>query len=112
MAIAAWDKAEALNHNFKPAFTVEDLNNMSTLPESSYPSIENIIITADGVQLLSTIKIRSAKGKQPNNIPKIVLKETGSETTIMLTHLFQQSLDSGDIPQDWRVTQFIKREEI
>jgi len=51
-----WDKAEALNHNFKPAFTVEDLNNIPTLPESS------IIITNDGV-VLSTVKIRSAKGK-------------------------------------------------
>jgi len=31
-----------------------------------------------------------------------VLKETAHEITPMLTHLFQQSLDTGDIPQDWR----------
>ena len=34
--------------------------------------------------------------------PALVLKETAYEITPMLTHLFQQSLDTGDIPHDWR----------
>jgi len=39
MAIAAWDKAETLNHYLKSVFTVEDLSNIPALLESPYPSI-------------------------------------------------------------------------
>ena len=47
-------------------------------------------------------KLDPHKASGSDNIPARVLKETAYEITPMLTHLFQQSLDTGDIPHDWR----------
>jgi len=63
--------------------------------------MQDINIIPEGVHALLS-KLDSHKANGPDNIPAHVLKETTYEITPMLTHLFQQSLDTGDIPHDWR----------
>ena len=82
-------------------FTVEDQTSLPTLPESVHPPIEEITITEPGVfALLSQTDPNKAGG--PDNIPARILKELAYQLTPMLTHLFQQSLTTGDIPQEWK----------
>ena len=50
--------------------------------------------------LLERLKPRKATG--PDNIPACFLQSAASELAGMLTFIFQQSLDSGDTPKDWR----------
>ena len=60
-----------------------------------------IIITTLGVlKLLS--EINPCKVTGPDNIPARVLKETVPVITPMLTHLFQQSLNTSEIPLEWK----------
>ena len=94
-------KAEALEGTFQSAFTVEDLTSLPTLSEAIHPSIEEITITAPGVFALLS-QTDPHKAGSPDNIPVQVLRELATELTPMLTHLFRQSLNTGEIPQEWK----------
>jgi len=63
--------------------------------------MQEICITESGVfSILSQLDPHKAGG--PDNIPARVLKELAYDLTPILTHLFQQSLDTGELPQDWK----------
>ena len=69
---------------------------------STYYRITNINITAPGVyKLLSEIDPHKAPG--PDTISRYFLKSTATEIMPMLTHMFQQSLSTGDIPSQWKM---------
>ena len=46
----ATSKAEALNKAFKSVFTIEDLNSLPSLPDSTHPTMQDI--TKPGVYIL------------------------------------------------------------
>ena len=94
-------KAEALNVQFSSVFTHEDHRNRPVFKNSPFPSMPEITVTTAGVKkLLERLKPRKATG--PDNIPACFLQSAASELAGMLTFIFQQSLDSGDTPKDWR----------
>jgi len=83
-------------------FTIEDLSSLPVLPDSTYPNMQNICITEAGVyNILSQLDPYKAGG--PDNIPACVLKELAHDLTPLLTHLYQQSLDTGTLPQEWKL---------
>jgi hypothetical protein len=94
------DKAEALNHQFKSVFTDEK----SELPHKGppiCPSIPDLHIGMEGVQKqLSSLKTRKATG--PDEIPARFLHDFAPGIAPMVTHLFQQSFDTGTTPNDWK----------
>ena len=95
------DKAELLNKQFKSVFTIESDSNLSDKGPSPYPVIHSINITEEGVyKLISTLNIH--KACRPDQINAIFLKETSFVITPLLTKLFQMSIDSGEIPEDWK----------
>ena len=97
-------KAEILNKQFSSVFTQEDLDHIPAPSGNSFPSITNIEISAAGVaKLLQNIKPNKASG--PDNIPCRLLKELASEIAPCLSLIFQQSLDTGQLPQDWKKAQ-------
>ena len=60
-----------------------------------------IIIRSDGIRkLLLNLDVSKAIG--PDLIPNQALKMAVDEITPILQHIFQQSLDSGELPLDWR----------
>ena len=97
-------KAELLNDQFKSVFTKE--NAQEPLPEVSepkYPSISdiNIEVHVHGVvQLLTNLNINKASG--PDNIVNKVLKACAEELAPVMSHIFQLSLTTGELPSDWR----------
>ena len=97
------EKAHLLNHQFKSVFTIDSnephiINRNNTETDQT---IQDIEISISGVyNLLSKSDIHKSQG--PDNIHPHFLKETASELAPMLTHLFQQSLDSGVLPNDWK----------
>ena len=92
-----------LNQQFKSVFTIDSnephiINRNNTETDQT---IQDIEISISGVyNRLSKSDIHKSQG--PDNIHPHFLKETASELTPMLTHLFQQSLDSGVLPNDWK----------
>ena len=95
-------KAELLNHQFKSVFTMDDdTYHLPTMSHPKYPNIENITISIEGVEkLLDNINIHKASG--PDKIPNIILKTCSKEISPALANIFQQSLDTGTLPNDWR----------
>ena len=94
-------KAELLNAQFRSVFTKEDLASIPRLEGDNYPSMDNITVAVEGVEkLLRNIKAHKASG--PDNIPCRLLKELASELAPCLTRIFQESLSSGQLPDDWK----------
>ena len=50
-------------------------------------------------KFLAGLNVKKASG--PDNIPCKILKELAAELAPILTTIFQQSLETGQIPLDW-----------
>ena len=94
-------KAEILNDQFKSVFTKEDMNNKPNKGQSPYTPMQNIKVTAKGIEkLLCNLKTNKATG--PDQVPAFILKTAAKEIAPALAQLFQHSLDTGEIPMDWK----------
>lgn len=94
-------KAEILNQQFQSAFTAEDTSNIPSKGDSPFPDMEAIQVNTEGVRkLLLNLKVDKATG--PDSIPAFILKTASDELAPMLTRLFQLSLETGEVPHDWR----------
>ena len=70
-------------------------------PSRRYPAIDNLVSNEERVsKLLQNINITKAVG--PDLIPNIVLKQCAKEIAPALTSIFNDSLQTGAIPKDWR----------
>ena len=79
----------------------DDTDHLPTMSHPKYPNIENITISIEGVEkLLDNINIHKASG--PDKIPNIILKTCSKEISPALANIFQQSLNTGTLPNDWR----------
>ena len=68
--------------------------------DTTAPTIGDLKITTKGVEKqLSTLNINKASG--PDQIPNIFLKQTAKESASVLAALFTQSLQTGNLPDDW-----------
>ncbi len=96
----AKDKAQVLNAQFQSVFTVDDNSVPANMSDPSFPAIHDLVIDPIGVaKLLGNINPKKACG--PDGIPCIVLKELALELAPVLTALFEQSIVSGSLPEDW-----------
>ena len=94
------EKAELLSKQFQSVFTKEGDETIPSFHTQPYPSVPDIIITEQGVnKLLKAIKVNKAAG--PDCIPNRMLKETSDEISPALASIFQQSLNTGELPDDW-----------
>ena len=100
IAVSPLEKANALNSQFKSVFTQEDCQD---LPASEYPappSMPPIRITTQGItKLLQELKPHKAPG--PDGILPSVLKECAVNIAPLLQPIFQKSIDTGELPNDW-----------
>jgi hypothetical protein len=53
-------------------------------------------------QLLSKVKVNPSKSSGPDNIPNRILKECAVQLAPILQKIFKVSIDTGDLPKDWR----------
>ena len=70
------------------------------LLDRSAPFMNDIAVSKDGViKLLKGLSPSTALG--PDELHPRVLKELATELGPVLAHLFQQSIDTGEIPKEW-----------
>ena len=97
------DKAECLNNYFGSVFTVE--NDLDIPEPDSIPNrglMPEITVTQPGVQkLLSGLNENKSPGA--DDISPHILKKCHGELSGPLTFLFNQSLNTGEVPDDWRI---------
>ena len=105
-------KANALNSQFKSVFTEEQHGPLPDKGPSPHPVMPDIDITTSGIDaLLSSLNIHKATG--PDGISARVLKEMHSSIAPILKVIFDCSLNTGVVPNDWKianVTPLLRRE--
>ena len=95
------EKTDTLNQHFQSVFTSEDNSNIPDKGPSLFPSLPTFEITEQGVyNLLSTCDTSKSPG--PDSLHPYVLKATAAELSPILTHIFKQSLESGEVPLQWK----------
>ena len=94
------DKAQALSNQFESVFTREN-KDVLILTGNPFPEMPPIILEVGGVRKLLA-NINTSKAIGPDQIPNQALKLAEDEIAPVLQHIFQQSLDSGELPEDWK----------
>ena len=94
-------KSQVLNAQYTSVFREEDISNIPDLGHSPYPSMSKISVTVNGVKNL-LLKLNPKKALGPDLVPTHVLRDYADEIAPILQTIFQQSLDTGDVPDDWR----------
>ena len=83
-------------------FTTEPAESaMPNILPSQFLPMENIQFHIQGVEKLLR-NIDPSKATGPDGIQAIILKETATEISAVLTHIFTQSIRSGTLPHDWK----------
>ena len=93
--------ATILNKQFESVFTREGGFDVPHLHGPDYPNIPGIQVAQEGVEkLLKNLNPKKASG--PDQITCRFLRELATEIAPILTEIFCQSLQDGQIPSDWR----------
>ena len=96
-------KAEIIAAQFRSVFAQDDsdANRDTELHSPAYPAISDVTITEVGVaKLLRSLNPSKAGG--PDEIPSRLLHHLADELTPSVTSLFQQSYDTGTLPDIWK----------
>ena len=93
------EKAEVFNGQFTDVFSKNEHTQVPLLDRSA-PFMNDIAVSKDGViKLLKGLNPSKALG--PDELHPRVLKELATELGPVFAHLFQQSIDNGEIPKEW-----------
>ncbi len=97
------EKAEALNQQFKKVFTVEDTTHIPVpMPRNFEELLTDLRVdTADVREKLKVLKTNKASG--PDEIHPKLLSEAKEELAVPLAIIYNQSLDAGELPADWKI---------
>ena len=96
------DKANILNHQYHSVFTWEDPSSATPDPDGTpLPDMDNITVTEQGVKKLLQ-KSNPQKATGPDMIPAQILRECSEELAPILTIVFNRTLQTGCVPEDWK----------
>jgi len=97
------DTADILNKFFQSVFVEEGPEELPEFPDRVGADcvLSDIQITpAEVYKELTTLDVNKAAG--PDGIPTILLKMCADQLAVPLSHLFQKTLVTGKLPQDWK----------
>ena len=94
-------KAQILNKQFPSVFSSDDVHGDTVLEGPSIPPLPNLEISVRGVEKLLK-EIDPTKAGGPDEVPCRMLKELSAELAPILTHIFRQSVSTGQLPEVWR----------
>lgn len=94
--------AVVLNESFIKNFSVDNRNELPSTTSQSYSPMPSVIIEPLGiVRLIEALKNDSSPGYDGVNTK--FLKNTSAYSSIALTKIFQQSLDTSTVPSQWKI---------
>ena len=94
-----FEKASEFKGQFTDVFTKSEHSHVPLLDRSA-PFMEDIVVTKEGVTKLLK-GLNPSKALCPDELHPRVLKELATELGPVFAHLFQQSIDKGEIPKEW-----------
>ena len=98
----ARDKADILSRQYQSVYTKEDQD--SPVPDQEgtlYSRMEDFSVTEEGVEKLLQRSIPH-KASGPDMIPARLLKKCSKDLAPILTTIFNKSLQTGRVPNDWK----------
>ena len=97
----AASKAKALSNQFSSVFTRDSPETADTKLEGpSFPTLPDLKIDKNGVELLLR-GLNPSKASGPDEIPARMLKMLSTEIAPVLAAIYNQSLDTGYLPEEW-----------
>ena len=99
-AIDSTEKANILKSQYESVFTSVQPT-LPTIDQCDIPTIPRIQITTAGV-MKQLQDLNASKASGPDLIPTRILKECAIEVAPYLRTIFQQSIDYGTVPTDWK----------
>ena len=103
-AVSDKDKAEVLNNFFTSVFTKENKDSIPDMTEGCFSDgvlLTEIIVTPLAVKN-KLLGLNHNKSQGPDRIPPRILKEVAEEISTPLSLLFNKSLETGILPDDWK----------
>lgn len=98
--------SHVLNETFCSVFTIEPDGDLPHALPVCHPIMSKIVFHANGIsKIIDSLKLTSSMGIDGINTK--ILKNTKIVTSVILSNIFQQSLSSGVVPQDWKVGKVI-----
>ena len=95
------EKAHVLNNFFCSVFSVESDDDIPTFDSGTDAKLSDVKITQE--MMLKALKaLKPSKSPGPDEIHPRVLRETAEELSLPLKILFDKTMDTGKIPQDWK----------
>eukprot|EP00061_Rhincodon_typus_P002130 g16686.t1 len=94
--------AEELNNYFASVFIVEGTSNIPKIRESQGAEL-SIVATIKEKMLEKLNGLKVDKSPGPDGLHPRVLKEIVEEVVETLVVIFQESLESGRVPEDWKI---------
>jgi hypothetical protein len=93
--------AENLNNFFCSVFTDENISVFPICMDRSPVSVNSVVITTDKVSdRCSKLKVNKAPGV--DNISPRIIQELAEQIKVPLTYIFESSLRTQVVPEDWR----------
>ena len=97
------DNANVFNTFFSSVFTIEDMDNLPEMVEyQGEQRLTDIGFTAEGVKA-ELQKLNIYKSLGPDGAHPRVLKALSEEICVPLAHIFNTSMQSGQVPRDWKI---------
>ena len=94
------EKSNIFVDQFRSVFTKMTSKKMPAMENKCKKELPPLVITVNGViKLLSNINISKSTG--PDKIPNIILKNCAQQIAPGMCAIFQKSLDSEELPEDW-----------
>lgn len=94
-------KADILNNQYQSVFTTDKMDDLPSIGSPLTTAMKDITITTKGV-ISQLQKLNTKKAIGPDMVLTRILKEAATEIAPILQFIFQQSLDTGELPFDWR----------
>ncbi len=94
-------KASILNRQYCSVFSIEDTSDIPSKGPSPNSTIHDIRVSTSGVKRMLQ-KLNPQKAAGPDGLSPKVLKELAEPLSIPLTKLFQKSIDTGTVPDQWK----------
>jgi len=105
------ETADVLINQFQSVFVDEGLDPISNVVESVIDMVSNSSAEPDGLKITFTVdqvrdkllKLQENKSAGPDGFHPMVMRQCASELTVPLCAVFQESYESGQLPQDWKL---------
>ena len=97
------EMTECLNNFFSSVFTVEDLSNIPTANNMNFDESINIVKFTPKLVEEKLTKLKPGSASGPDNISPRLLQTFSKVLSKPLSTIFNVSMRTGEVPEDWRV---------